>query len=336
MTLVQAIHKIRDGKDLSSEETKIIFDEIFSGDVEEERIGAFLLALRRKGETVEEILGAAQSMRGKALTISAPDNAMDIVGTGGDSKGTYNISTATALVVASCGVPVAKHGNRAATSKSGSSDVLAALGVNLDAPFPILEKCLRETNLCFLFAPKHHPAMKHVAAIRKKLGVRTIFNLLGPLTNPANVKKHLIGVYSDKFLLPLAEVLHDLGSHSAWITHGRDGMDEITTTAITDVVSLSNDELSRFEIAPQDLDLHIADEKELIGGDAQENAKAINSLLAGEKTAYRKAVIINAAAALVIAGKATDMKHGVSLAGESIDLGQAAETLRKIVKTTNL
>jgi anthranilate phosphoribosyltransferase len=335
MSLVLLLPKLRDRQNLSVPEAREVFDLIFSGTVPEEHIAAFLLALHRKGETVEEILGAVQSMRSKAITVSAPDDAIDIVGTGGDAKGTFNISTATALVVAACGVPVAKHGNRAATSKSGSSDVLAALGINLEPPMEALEKCLREANLCFLFAPRHHPAMRHVAAIRKKIGVRTIFNLLGPLTNPANVKRHLIGVFGAEWLKPMAEVLHSLDSTSAWLTHGQDGMDEITTVTRTDVVSLVGNQLKQFTITPEEAGLTLSSPTELQGGDAASNAESIKKLLAAEKSAYRDIVELNAAAALVVAGKAADLRQGTTIAAEALENGAAQDVLRKLIAITN-
>ncbi|MFA5040523.1 MAG: anthranilate phosphoribosyltransferase [Bdellovibrionales bacterium] len=335
MKIATALHKLRDKESLSVAETREIFDSIFLGDVSEEAIAAFLLALHRKSETSDEILGAVQSMRSKALTIKAPKEAMDIVGTGGDSKGTFNISTAAAMAVAACGIPVAKHGNRAATSQSGSSDVLAALGVNLDPPIEILEQCLAEARLCFLFAPKHHPSMRFVAPVRKKLGVRTIFNLLGPLTNPANVTRYLIGVFSPDWLKPMAEVLHSLGSRSAWLTHGHDGMDEITTTEKTSVVSLKGDEIHSFIVSPEDAGLTHALPDELQGGDAASNANKIRSLLAGEKSAYRDIVTLNAAAALVVSGKASDLRDGASMASECLDNGAAQDVLQTLIKLTN-
>ncbi len=335
MSLAPILYKLREKENLSVAETQAVFDQIFAGEVPEASIGAFLLALHRKGETADEILGAVTSMRSKAVTISAPPHAIDIVGTGGDARGTLNISTAAALVVAACGVPVAKHGNRAATSKSGSSDVLAAMGINLEPPFEILEQCLSEANLCFLFAPRHHPAMRHVAAIRKKLGVRTIFNLLGPLTNPANVKRHVIGVYSADWLVPMAEVLHALDSESAWLTHGQDGMDEITTVTTSDVVTLQGDTIAKFTLSPEDADITPPAPEELQGGDAAANAAAMTRLLAGEKSAYRDIVTLNAAAALVLSGKAADIREGVRLAAESLDTGAARDILQKLIDVTN-
>ena len=334
-SLASFLHKLRDKKDLSSYDTREIFDAIFTGAVSEDAIAAFLLALRRKGETADEILGAVQSMRAKAITISAPENAIDIVGTGGDAKGTFNISTAAALTVAACGVPVAKHGNKAATSKSGSSDVLAALGINLEPSMDTLQECLHEANLCFLFAPNHHPAMRFVAPVRKKLGVRTIFNLLGPLTNPANVKRHVIGVFASEWLVPMADVLHALGSTQAWITYGQDGMDELTTTGKSDVVALEDDLIKTFSVAPEDVGLPRALPEELQGGDPAANAAAIRDLLAGRKSSYRDIVLLNAAAGLVVGGKAAHLREGVSMAGECLDHGAAQGVLEKLVALTN-
>lgn len=335
MSIAPILHRLRERESLSLNEARSLFDSIFEGKIPEEHIAALLLALRRKGETPEEILGAVQSMRGKARTIDAPADAIDIVGTGGDAKGTYNVSTAAALVVAGCGIPVAKHGNRAATSLSGSSDVLAALGIGLGASPRLLEQCLAEANLAFLFAPNHHPSMKFVAPVRKKLGVRTIFNLLGPLTNPANVKKHLIGVFAPQWLVPMAEVLHDLDSASAWITHGQDGMDELTTTTTSSVVALQGNAIKQFEIAPEDAGLPKARPEQLKGGTPEENAQAIKKLLSGEKSSYRDIVVFNAGAALVVAGKAADLRQAILLAAESLDSGAAKNVLNKLIAITN-
>ena len=249
------LQKLSRREDLTRDEFRAAFDEIFAGNVPAESVAAFLLALHEKGETVDELLGAVGSMRAHAVTITAPPGTIDIVGTGGDAHGTLNISTAVALTVAACGVPVAKHGNRASSSKSGSSDVLAALGINLDADFKALEECLAAARCCFLHAPRHHPAMHHVAEVRRTLGVRTIFNLLGPLTNPANVKHHLIGVYDLEWLGPMAEALKTLGSEAAWLAHGHDGMDEITTTSPTDIVELRQGMISHFTLEPEHVGL---------------------------------------------------------------------------------
>ena len=239
------------------------------------------------------------------------------------------------MVVAACGVPVAKHGNRSASSRSGSSDVLAALGINIDVPFDVLEQCLNEANICFLFAPRHHPAMRHVADVRKKLGIRTIFNLLGPLTNPANVKHHMIGVYDLEWLGAMAEVLKSLGSESAWMVHGHDGMDEITTTAPTDVVQLHHGMITHFTVEPEHVGLKRSILNDLKGGNAFENAQSLKDLLKGGKGAYRDIVIFNAAASLVISGKAPDLTKGVQLACEVIANGAAESVLIKLVHLTN-
>ncbi|MDE2030436.1 MAG: anthranilate phosphoribosyltransferase [Alphaproteobacteria bacterium] len=335
MPLTAFTDKLRDGGNLSAVEAEAAFGAIFTGGVADEALCAFLAALHNKGETAEEILGAVRSMRAKAVTISAPAGAIDIVGTGGDGRGTLNISTATAFVVAACGVPVAKHGNRAATSKSGSSDVLAALGVNLDAPFPVLEECLAEIGLCFLFAPRHHPAMRHVVAARKAVGTRTIFNLLGPLTNPANVKRHLIGVYEAAWLRPMAGTLSALGSEAAWVAHGQDGTDEISISTASDIVALKNGGIEAFSIAPAEAGLALSPAEAIKGGEAAANAEALRAVLAGAKNAYCDAVIFNAAAALVMAGKASSLRGGAAMATQAIDNGAAQDILDRLVHMTN-
>ena len=327
--------KLRERQSLTVDEAHAAFDAIFAGGIPDEQIGEFLLRLHKKGETADEIMGAVQSMREKMVTVEAPAHAIDIVGTGGDSRGTYNISTAAAFVVAGCGVPVAKHGNRSSTSKSGSSDVLSALGINLEPSLKALEVCLAEANLCFMFAPRHHPAMRGVVALRKRLGVSTIFNLLGPMTNPANVKRHLIGVYSKEWLRPMTDALYALGSKAAWVTHGRDGMDELTTLTLSDVVVLKDGAVTEFAVDPGELSIRAPKLEELQGGDADRNAVAIHKLLLGEKSAYRDAVALNAAAALVVSGKVGDLRAGLMLAEESMDSGAARGILEKIVELTN-
>ncbi|MDE1900731.1 MAG: anthranilate phosphoribosyltransferase [Alphaproteobacteria bacterium] len=336
MLLNDFTKKIWAKRSLSANEAHAAFDLIFAGQTSPDAIGAFLTALHNKGETADEIRGAAESMRAKAVTIAAPPDAIDIVGTGGDGRNTLNISTAAALVVAACGVPVAKHGNRAATSRSGSSDVLAALGINLEPPFAILEKCLHDANLCFLFAPRHHPAMRQVADVRRKLGTRTIFNLLGPLTNPANVKRHLIGVYAAKWMEPMAETLRQLGSTTAWLTHGRDGLDELTTAAASDVVALDRGLIGAFVLKPQDAGITpLTTPNALTGGDAAHNAGALRRLLDGDKSPYRDIVVLNAGAALVVAGKAPNLSQGVGLAATAVDSGAARDILKRIIDITN-
>jgi anthranilate phosphoribosyltransferase len=335
MAFADLLKKAESGKDLSADEARHAFDAIFAGDVEDAEIGAFLLALHKKSETVDELFGAVSSMRGKMLAIKAPPGTIDIVGTGGDSLGTLNISTAVALVVAACGVNVAKHGNRASSGRSGSSDILAALGVNLDPDMKTLERCLAEAHLCFLFAPKHHPAMKRVADVRKKLGVRTIFNLVGPLTNPANVKRHLIGVYELEWLGPMAEVLKALGSEEAWIAHGQDGMDEITNAAPTDIVELRHGLVRHFALTPEELGLPYAKPDDLKGGDTAHNAAALKQLLQGARGPYRDIVLMNAAAALAVAGKGDDLRLNLLQAEDAIDTGAAQQVLDLLVKLTN-
>jgi anthranilate phosphoribosyltransferase len=335
MAFAQNLKQLEEGKDLSIEEARAAFDQIFGGDIPAEDIASFLLALCRKGESVNELLGAVTSMRGKMLTIKAPPGAIDIVGTGGDAHGTFNISTAVALVVAACGVPVAKHGNRASTGRSGSSDILAALGVNLEPDLAVLEQCLETVNVCFLFAPRHHPSMRHVAEVRRKLGMRTIFNLVGPLTNPANVSRHLIGVYELEWLGPMAEVLKKLGSEAAWLAHGQDGMDEISTTAPTDIVELRHNFVRHFAMTPEQLGLPRVKLDDLKGGDAKRNAEEMKRLLQGHKGPYRDIVLINAAAALAVAGKYDDLRQGLAKAADAIDSGGVQRTLDELVRLTN-
>jgi anthranilate phosphoribosyltransferase len=335
MNFSSALKQLEDDGDLNADEARAVFDEIFTGEIPADDIASFLLALCRKGETVDELLGAVASMRSKMITVKAPPGTIDIVGTGGDAHGTFNISTAVALVVAACGVPVAKHGNRASTSRSGSSDILAALGVNLEPNLAVLEQCLETVNVCFLFAPRHHPSMRHVAEVRKRLGMRTIFNLIGPLTNPANVSRHLIGVYELEWLGPMAEVLKKLGSEAAWLVHGQDGMDEISTTAPTDIVELRNNFVRHFAVVPEQLGLPRARMDHLKGGDAKRNADELKRLLQGHKGPYRDIVLINAAAALAVAGKHEDLRQGMAKAADAIDGGGAQRTLDELVRLTN-
>jgi len=335
MSFASALLKIEQGENLSVDVAYAAFDQIFAGSISDDHIARFLLELARKGETVDELLGAVRSMRSKAITIDAPSNTIDIVGTGGDGLHTLNISTAVAFVVAACGVPVAKHGNRSASSRSGSSDVLRELGINLEPDLAVLEKCLKETNLCFLFAPRHHPAMRNVAEVRKKLGIRTIFNLLGPLTNPANVRHHLIGVYELEWLGPMAEVLKLLGSEMAWLVHGQDDMDEITTTAPTDVVSLKHNMIQYFSIMPEDFDLRRVSLDKIRGEDPAFNASEIRRLFRGVHGPYRDIVLVNAAAALVVAGVVKEMGSGMLRAASALDTGEAYNTLDKLVRASN-
>jgi anthranilate phosphoribosyltransferase len=304
-----------------------VMRDIMQGKAEEDQIETLLCTLADRGEGVSEITGAARVMREMASTINAPDNALDCCGTGGDGANTYNISTAVAIISAACGVPVAKHGNRASSSKSGAADVLEALGVNLSIPHEKLEEALRKFNFCFLMAPSHHAAMKHVMPVRKKMGRRTIFNLLGPLANPANTKFQLIGVYDKKWVRPMAEVLNNLGTKAAWVVHGHDGLDEITTTDKTSVAVLKNGTVTEATISPADFGLNLTTKDKLQGGDADYNAEALKNLLEGRKNAYRDIVLANVSAVLAIHGKVKDLKQGVTMAENAIYQGKALQTL---------
>lgn len=325
---------VADGKPLSQAAAEKAFEIIMSGEATPSQMGAFLMALRVRGETVDEIAGAAKVMRAKAVHVTAPRGAIDTCGTGGDARGTYNISTGAALVVAACGVPVAKHGNRALSSKSGSADVLAALGVNIDADMKLVEQSMAEANIGFLMAPRHHSAMRHVGPTRVELGTRTIFNLLGPLSNPAGARRQLIGVFHRQWTRPMAEVLGQLGSERAWVVHGSDGLDEITTTGTSYVSELKDDRVTSFEVTPEDAGLERADPADLKGGDPAANAAAIIGMLAGQPGPYRDIVLLNSAAALIIAGKVNDLKAGVALAAEAIASGKARGALEKLVAIT--
>ncbi|MEI8394132.1 MAG: anthranilate phosphoribosyltransferase [Rhodospirillaceae bacterium] len=327
--------KVAGGARLDESEAGKAFDIIMSGNATMAQMGGFLMALRVRGETIEEITGAARIMRSKAVPIEAPPGAIDTVGTGGDNSGTYNISTATALVVAACGVPVAKHGNRAMSSKSGAADVLAALGVNLDADMALVHTALWEAGICFLMAPRHHLAMRNVGPARVELGTRTIFNLLGPLSNPAGARRQLIGVFARDWVEPLAHVLHRLGSESAWVVHGSDGLDEITTTGPTLVAQLKDGVVTGFEITPEDAGLPRTTPAALKGGDAAVNATALRALLAGDSGPYRDIVLLNSAAALLVSEKVVDLKAGVAAARHVIDSGAARTVLEKLVAITN-
>lgn len=323
------IAKVANGEPLDQAEASAAFDVMMSGEATPSQIGGFLMALRVRGETVDEIAGAVTVMRNKMIRVKAPTDAVDIVGTGGDASGTYNVSTCTAFVVAGCGVPVAKHGNRALSSKSGAADSLMALGVQIELPPEGIATCIRDAGLGFMFAPAHHSAMRFVGPSRVELGTRTIFNILGPLSNPAGVTRQLVGVFSPQWLRPIAEVLRDLGSETVWVVHG-DGLDEMTTTGTTQVVALENGEIREFTLTPEEFGLKRVDLSELKGGDGVYNAKALRAVLEGEKNAYREIVLLNSAAALVIAGKAGDMAEGVEMAAKSIDSGAALATLDKL------
>ncbi len=328
------LSKLALGQRLSEGEAALAFDRMMSGDATPAQMGGFLMALRVRGETVEEITGAARTMRAKALRIEAPPGAIDTVGTGGDGAGTFNISTAASLVVAACGVPVAKHGNRAFSSRSGAADILAALGVNIDAEPSVVGRAMVEAGIGFLMAPRYHSAMRHVGPTRVELGTRTIFNLLGPLSNPAGAKRQLVGVFAPNWVRPIAEVLAKLGSERAWVVHG-DGLDELTTTGTTLVAELKDGKVASFEVTPEDAGLPRATLDDIKGGDPAANAAQLTLLLDGRRGPLRDIVLLNSAAALIVAGRARDLRRGVDQAAEAIDEGKARRVLEKLVAITN-
>lgn len=328
------IAKVANGESLNREEARQAFDVLMSGEATPSQIGAFLMALRVRGETVDEIVGAVSSMRSRMLPVTAPADAIDIVGTGGDGLGTYNISTLASIIVAGAGVPVAKHGNRALSSKSGTADALSVLGVKLDIEPELISRCVNEAGLGFMFAQRHHSSMRHVNPTRVELGTRTIFNLLGPLSNPAGAKKQLLGVFAPHWLVPLAEVLRDLGSESVWVVHGS-GLDEITTTGTTHVAALEDGKIRSFELTPKDFGVDAADIDALKGGDGVVNAAALREVLGGRKNPYRDISLCNAAASLVVAGKAETLADGMKLAASALDDGRAAAALDRLVAVSN-
>jgi len=320
---------------LTADEAAHIFGEILSGLAEDKDIEAFLIALSSRKPAISEFVGAVTAMRAQMKGITAPPLAIDLCGTGGDGLGTLNISTAVSFVVASAGVPVAKHGNRSMSSKSGAADVLEALGVKIDLDPANAERVLRQTGIVFLFAQTHHPAMRHVAAARRAIGKRTIFNLLGPLANPALVKRQLVGVFAEEWLTPYAEALRALGCERAMVVHGRDGLDELTTTDVTYVATLADGVITRSKIAPEDAGLKRASLADLRGGVAAENAKALLALFAGESGAYRDIVLLNAAAALMVAGRASDILSGTEMARHALDNGAARAKLEQLIAVSN-
>lgn len=326
---------VADGTPLSRDQAETAFDIIMSGDATPAQIGGFLMALRVRGETVDEITGAAQIMRAKVQSVEAPAGAIDVVGTGGDAKGTLNISTASSFVVAACGVPVAKHGNRALSSKTGAADVLTALGVNIDADFALVREAIWENGIGFLMAPRHHSAMRNVAGPRVELATRTIFNLLGPLSNPSLVTRQMVGVFAAQWVEPLAHVLGNLGLECAWVVHGADGLDEMSTTGVTHVAELKDGIVSTFDVTPEDAGLPRAALDDIRGGDSEFNAAAIRDLLAGTAGPFRDIVLFNSAGTLVVAGKANDLKSGVDLAAAAIDEGRAQQKLERLIEITN-
>lgn len=320
---------------LSRAQAEEAFGYLFEGAATPAQIGGFLMALRARGESVSEYAAAAAVMRAHCVPVKAPEGAMDIVGTGGDGKHTLNISTATAFVVAGAGVPVAKHGNRNLSSKSGTADVQGALGINVMVGPEVVERAIAEAGIGFMMAPMHHPAMKHVGPIRLELGSKTIFNILGPLTNPAGVKRQLTGAFAPDLIFPMAETLQQLGTEKAWLVHGSDGTDEITICGPTSVAALEDGKISAREIHPEDAGLPVHSFRDILGGTTEENAAAMTALLDGAESAYRDAVLLNAAAALVVADKAADLKTGVALARESIDSGKAKHAVQTLARITS-
>src|ERR671913_2360989 len=329
------IAKVATGAALTREEARAAFGTLLSGEVTPAQAGGFLMALRVRGEALDEIVGAVSAMRGRMLRVEAPKDAIDIVGTGGDQSGSYNISTLAAMIVAGCGVKVAKHGNRAASSRSGAADVLTALGVKLGLDPAGLERCLEAAGLCFMFAQPHHASMRHVAPVRVELGTRTLFNLLGPLSNPAGVPRQLLGVFSEVWLEPLTQVLKELGSERVWTVHGSDGLDEITTTGPTHVAALENGSLRRFTITPEEVGLPVARPDDLKGGDPAHNAAQLRAVLDGERTPYRDVAVLNAAASLVVAEAAATLGEGMARAAQAVDSGAARATLDRLIAVSN-
>ena len=328
------LQKVAEGETLEHEEMREAFDLLLEGEVDPIAAGGFLMALKIRGETPDEITAAATAMRAAAHGFEGPEDALDTCGTGGDGANTFNISTATAIVLSACGIPIAKHGNRAVSSASGSSDVLSALGVKVDISPAQAEACLREVGIAFLFAPNHHPAVRHVAPVRQALGVRTLFNLLGPLTNPAGARRQLLGVYDAGLVRPIAETLCNLGAESAWVVHGTDGLDEMTVTGETIVCIAHKGNLADWRFTPEDAGLKRHDLDDLRGGDAATNAEAMRALLDGEGGAYRDAVLLNAAAGLMVAGLEDDLKDGAERAAKAIDSRAAQEKLDQLIQYT--
>ncbi len=328
------IAKIAARQALTRQEASDAFEVMMSGEASMAQIGGFLMALRVRGETVDEIAGAVSIMRSKMVSVEAPEDAIDIVGTGGDGTNTYNISTLASLIVAGAGVPVAKHGNKALSSKSGTADALSQLGVKLDIDPETISRCIREAGIGFMFAQIHHPAMRHVGPARVELGTRTIFNIVGPLSSPANVKRQLFGVYSPEWLLPGAEALRDLGLTSAWVVHGS-GLDEVTTTGPTQVAALKNGEITAFELTPDDFGVATVSIEAIRGGDGVVNAAALREVLSGAKNAYRDVALCNAAASLIVAGRVDNVRDGMAVASQALDSGSAAAALDKLIEVSN-
>jgi anthranilate phosphoribosyltransferase len=328
------IAKVANHESLGRAEAEAAFEALLSGDVTPAQMGGFLMALRVRGETVDEITGAVSAMRAKMLRVNAPADAIDIVGTGGDNAGSWNVSTLACILVAACGAPVAKHGNRAASSKSGASDILTALGVTIGLQPAQVEACIREAGIGFMMAPTHHAATRHVAPVRVELGTRTIFNILGPLSNPASVKRQVVGVFAPHLQRPMAETLRNLGSETVWVVHGADGLDEITTTGPTKVVALAKGDISEFEVTPEDAGLPRATAEDLRGGEPEYNAAELRAVMDGKPGAYRDIALLNAAAALIVAGHAATLREGADMAAAAIASGKAKATLAKLIEVS--
>lgn len=334
-TLRNLIQKVSTGATLTEDEIRAALEIMTDGHATQAQMGAFLMGLRVRGETVEEITGAAQMMRARMVRVEAPSGAVDIVGTGGDGAGTYNVSTCASLVAAGAGLRIAKHGNRSVSSISGASDVLSALGVKLDVGPEKVALAIREAGVGFMWAPMHHPAMKHWAPVRAELGIRTLFNLLGPISNPAGVTRQVVGVFSWQWVEPIAHVLKGLGAEHVWVVHGHDGLDELTTTGATDVAEVKDGRVAVFEVKPADAGLQPARLADLKGGDASFNAQAIRDVLAGKAGPFRDIVLLNASAALIVGGKVASLAEGVGLAAKAIDSGAAAGVLARLVTVSN-
>src|SRR5690606_18001081 len=335
MDIRTALNKIADRKDLTGEEMRAVMRIIMAGEATPSQIGAFLMGMRIKGETVGEIAAAVSILREQMVPVEAPDDAIDIVGTGGDGVGSLNISTATALVVAGAGVPVAKHGNKALSSRSGSSQALEALGVKLDLTPDEIGNSIAKAGIGFMFAPSHHPAMRHVGPARAELGVRTLFNLLGPQSNPAGVRRYLLGVYDQQWVEPVAAALLANRAIKAWVVHSSEGLDELSTSGPNFVAQIANGDLRSFELHPEQVGLTLTDPKDLLGGTPEENAAAIHALLDGAPGAYRDTVLLNAGAALLVADKVASIEDGIALARETVDSGKAKQTLARLVAISN-
>ena len=329
------LKRVAAGETLDEESSARAFGAIMAGGVGEAQMGAFLAARAVRKPKVEEIAGAVKAMRAAMKTVEAPDDALDLVGTGGDGHNTLNISSAAAFVAAACGVPIAKHGNRNMSSRTGAADVLEALGVKIDLSPEAARLCIENTGVCFLFAQSFHPAMKHVAPVRRALGFRTIFNLLGPLSNPAGVKRQLLGVYALEWMEPVAKVLGTLGAEKAWVVHGNDGLDEVSISDITHVAVLDHGRVDVGSVAPEDAGLPRWPLAAVKGGEASQNAAALMAMLDGERGAYRDIVLLNTAAALIVADKAENLRQGALLAAKAIDEGAAKRVLEKLIVVSN-